>query len=258
MPLVIAISVLATGCSTQQIARFETKVATSRCAEFGELESCALQQNAGVAAFNAGQYDEAATHWNEPARKGEPNAQYNLGLLWKDGLGSTPHNPAKAAEWFLLAARQGQVQAMVELARYQLDLSEPEAALSWLNMAARWNNPDSIAILRQLSAPVPPPDLYQAQQQQLAAQAQQRALQQQEADKALGNGLGLLACTLVSGGAGCAPGQPARPLPSSTEATTLYPLRSDVLENWEHICRYADGTVINSGKRPCPPSISSK
>lgn len=247
------------GCSTQQIARFENNVATMRCAKFGEAENCALQQNVGVTAFNAGEYDQAAAQWNEPARRGDSNAQYNLGLLWKSGLGSTPKDPTRAAEWFLLAAQQGHLQAMVELAKHQLEVNEPAAALSWFNLAARWNSPDAIAILRQMSAPVPAPDLYQAQQQQLAAQQQQLAVQQQQANQNLGQGLGLLACALVSGGAGCGPpGTQPRSEPSSGDTTTIYQLRSDVLQNWEHICRYADGTVINSGRSRCPASITGR
>ena len=45
---------------------------------------------------------------------------------------------------------------------------------------------------------------------------------------------------------------------STRDATTTYELRSDVLQDWEHICRYADNTVINSGRDRCPPSITGR
>lgn len=220
------------------------------------LGACANAVDRGLTHFNAGQYDQAAAQWNTLARQGDPAAQNNLGLLWKDGLGSTPKDPHQAAAWFLKAAQQGLPIAMVNLAKVQLELNQPDPALSWLNMAARWNNAEAIGMLRSMSAPVPAPDLYQAQQQQVA-------VQQQQATQNLGPGLGVLACALVGGGAGCGPQGSQLPSVSSyRDTTTMYPLRSDLLrrsddgQRLEHTCRYADGTVINSGRDRCPPSIT--
>jgi len=253
----IAILFLLAGCSTQQIARFESNVARNQCVEHGNPTYCAMAVDRGVEAYNAGQYDEAASLWNEPARRGNAAAQHNLGLLWRDGLGSTPRDLNQAAHWFLQAAVQGFPLAMVNLAKVQLDLDQPDPALSWLSLAARWNSAEAIALLQQIEAPVPAPDLYMAQQQHLAAQQQQLVVQQAQASQNLGQGLGLLTCALVGGGAGCGP-QGTQMGPSSRGATTIYELRSDVLQNWEHICRYADGTVINSSRQRCPASISAR
>ncbi len=246
----IAIQVLLAGCSAQQIARFESNVARSQCVEHGNPTYCAMAVDRGVEAYKAGKYDEAASLWNEPARRGNAAAQHNLGLLWRDGLGSTTQDLDQAAYWFLQAAAQGFPSAMVNLAKIQLDLSQPDPALSWLNMAARWNSTEAIALLQRMEAPVPAPDMYLAQQERMA-------VQQVKASQNLGQGLGLLTCALVGGGAGCGPdGTHVGPSPRGT--ATIYELRSDVLQNWEHICRYADGTVINSGRHRCPASITAR
>lgn len=52
--------------------------------------------------------------------------------------------------------------------------------------------------------------------------------------------------------------------PRSTLTYTPYtpaqqPLMSQQIDsNWNHICRYADGTEVNSGKNLCPPSITGR
>ncbi|OJU60542.1 MAG: hypothetical protein BGO08_10110 [Altererythrobacter sp. 66-12] len=212
----------------------------------------------GVEAYNAGQYDQAASLWNEPARQGNPAAQHNLGLLWRDGLGSTPKDLNRAAEWFLKSAQQGFPMAMVNLAKVQLDLNQPNPALTWLNMAARWNNAEAIEMLRQLGAPVPAPDLYQTQHQQLAARQQQLTVQQQQASQNLGQGLGLLTCALVGGGAGCGPegAQIRANLPPP--GYTTYRLRTQWWDAGKKMCQYADGSVLNVGNAACPSQVTGK
>ena len=54
------IAISATGCSTQQIARFETNVATNRCADAGMVEGSAEHQRC-VAAHLAAADQERAT-----------------------------------------------------------------------------------------------------------------------------------------------------------------------------------------------------
>ena len=102
------------------------------------LSGCASQNiNLGVNAYNQGNYDLAAKYWNPLAKQGNYIAQYNLGLLWEQGLGSTPLNKAEASQWFLLSAQQGYVPAMVRLAKIQKEKGYEDAAISWFNLAAR-------------------------------------------------------------------------------------------------------------------------
>lgn len=142
------------------------------------LLSCAAFDpvNIGKIQYDKGNYDEAAKWWNEPATNGNMYAQFNLGLLWLHGLGSTPKNLNEAANWFLLSAQQGYVPAMPALAGVQLQLGHKEAAISWLNLAARWNNQISQYTLRKMGLPVPQADLYQQQQYALM---QKKAEQEQ-------------------------------------------------------------------------------
>ncbi len=130
------------------------------------LVGCANNMQGGLRAYNAGRYDEAYSLWLPRANAGDPAAQYNMGLLWAQGLSvNTPRNADRAGEYFFLSARQGFVLAMARLAEYQLSRNNPDAALSWLMLAARWNDPTAIAMLNRMGAPIPSPDLAMAQQQ---------------------------------------------------------------------------------------------
>ena len=83
-----------------------------------------------------------------------------MGVLSRDGLGSTRHSLDDAVRWFLASAEQGYVPAMVSLAEVLTTLEYGKAAKSWLILAARWGNTEAIALLQQRGVPVPEPDLY--------------------------------------------------------------------------------------------------
>jgi hypothetical protein len=124
---------------------------------------CASNLERGVAHYQKQEYDQAAYYWNPLANQGNPIAQYNLGLLWEYGFGSTPQNKAQAAEWYLLSAKQGMPIAMVKLAEYQISIGSHEHALTWLNLAARWGNEIAINKLRAMEKPVLHADLLEQQ-----------------------------------------------------------------------------------------------
>ena len=93
----------------------------------------------GAAAYEAGDYGEAAHAWRPLAEAGDAMAQFNMGLLHETGRG-VPEDPAAAAAWYGRAAGQG-----VTAAQYNLALlfqtgrgvpKEPETALYWLEVAA--------------------------------------------------------------------------------------------------------------------------
>jgi len=117
----------------------------------------------GNAHYQKQQYDQAAYYWNPLAKQGNPFAQYNVGLLWEYGFGSTTQNKAEAAEWYLLSAKQGFPMAMVKLAEYQISIESQTPALTWLNLAARWGNDLAIEKLRSMGEPVPRADLLEQQ-----------------------------------------------------------------------------------------------
>lgn len=98
---------------------------------------------AGVDAFQKGDYATAAKEWRPLAEGGDPIAQFNLGLLYLDGHG-VPQSPAEAASWFRRAAEQDYVPAQHNLgAMYgtgqgvKRDLIQ---AYKWLNICAAKGN----------------------------------------------------------------------------------------------------------------------
>lgn len=161
---------------------------------------CATAVEKGVVAYNKGSFDQAVAQWNGPAQQGDAAAQYNLGLIWENGYGSTPKNPNEAAGWFLRSAQQGFVPAMLGLARVQLAMNNRVPAISWLTLAARWNDQTAISSLMQLGQAIPAPDLF-AQQQQVQLQAMGQA----------GYALG---CALAGG---CGVAVPSKPLPAPVD-----------------------------------------
>jgi len=173
------------------------------------LAGCASQQlQLGENAFNQGKYDVAASHWNPLAKSGNPYAQYNLGLLWENGLGKTPKNIKEASQWYLMSAKQGFVSAMVRLANIQKTNGYEEAAISWYILAARWGNQDAITALSTLGKTIPPADLLQQKQTK-------DAIAQQQAAEALGKAAYSLGYAL--GGGSCSGGYSQPSLPSYTD-----------------------------------------
>src|SRR4051795_1066677 len=69
---------------------------------------------AGLDAYSRGDFAAALKEWQPIATAGDPQAQYNLGLLYARGQGVT-QDYAQAAQWYEKAAVQG-----VPAAQYNL------------------------------------------------------------------------------------------------------------------------------------------
>lgn len=96
--------------------------------------------DAGLAAFRQGNYASAHENWAPLAEAGKPQAQFNLALLYSNGLGVV-RAPQIAQRWFQAAAEQGNVQAQYNLA-LMLQTgdgieSDIAAARGWYEKAAR-------------------------------------------------------------------------------------------------------------------------
>ncbi len=93
----------------------------------------------GAAAFEAGNYEDAANAWRPLAEEGDAKAQFNMGLLHEAGLG-VPEDAVQAAAWYERAALQGVTAAQYNLAvLLQEGRGVPEdaaQALYWLEVAA--------------------------------------------------------------------------------------------------------------------------
>lgn len=94
---------------------------------------------AGLDAYQKGDYVTAAKEWRPLADSGDPVAQFNLGLLFLDGHG-VPQSPAEAANWFRRAAEQDYTEAQHNLgamyASGQGVKRDYVQAYKWLNLCA--------------------------------------------------------------------------------------------------------------------------
>jgi TPR repeat protein len=99
----------------------------------------------GVAAFKKGDYQTALREWKVGANKGEPEAEYDLGLLYAKGLG-VQRDLQVAQQWYEAAATQGNAQAEYSLGQmYAQGWGIPAndaSTLRWMEMA-NGSNADS-------------------------------------------------------------------------------------------------------------------
>jgi TPR repeat protein len=80
------------------------------------LPPCRADTEAGMQAYEAGDYETAYQEWLPLAEQGSPVAQYNLSLLYRYGKGR-PVDSRIAADWCLKAADAGFLPAQYEMAR---------------------------------------------------------------------------------------------------------------------------------------------
>ncbi|MBS1875915.1 MAG: sel1 repeat family protein [Acidobacteria bacterium] len=76
----------------------------------GQFAAGAADFNAGIAAYEKGDFVKARAEWEPLAEAGDPPAQFNLALLFYDGRGA-PQDYEAAFHWFSRAANQGYVKA---------------------------------------------------------------------------------------------------------------------------------------------------
>ena len=98
----------------------------------------------GLAAYQKGDYATAAKDWEAEGNAGNPEAQFNLGLLYLDGKG-VAQDYAEAAVWFRRAADQGYARAQhnfgAMLGSGQGVRRDYEAAYMWMSLCAAQNEP---------------------------------------------------------------------------------------------------------------------
>lgn len=70
---------------------------------------------AGLEAYHRGDFQTALVEWRPLAEAGVAEAQFNLGLLFRDGKG-VDADPVVAHAWFLGAAEQGYARAQYRVA----------------------------------------------------------------------------------------------------------------------------------------------
>ena len=92
-----------------------------------------------LAAYERRDYATAAREWRPLAEQGDAEAQYFLGLMYRNGQG-VPQDYAEAVQWYRKAAEQGDATAQLSLGlMYGMGQGVPRdltQAHMWLNLAA--------------------------------------------------------------------------------------------------------------------------
>jgi len=93
----------------------------------------------GVTAFRLGDYAAALREFRPLAEKGVAEAQFNLGVMYRTGLG-VKEDPAEALRWYRKAAERGHAKAQLNLgtlyARGLGAKEDPAEAFKWHRRAA--------------------------------------------------------------------------------------------------------------------------
>lgn len=112
---------------------------------------CAASFSQGLLAFDQGRFVEAFNLWTRSANDGHSQAQFNLAVMFEQGIG-TEKNLQKAFFWYSKAANQGDIEAQASLAAmYELGRGVEKN----LNDARKWyarveSNPSSISNVQSL------------------------------------------------------------------------------------------------------------
>ncbi|KHK93621.1 sporulation protein [Novosphingobium malaysiense] len=101
---------------------------------------------AGVDAWSDGDYDAAVREWKPLARKGDPDAQFNLAQAYKMGRG-VPMDAEKAKELYGKAAAHGHLQAADIYGLMLFQHGERERAMPYIKASAERGDPRAQYIL---------------------------------------------------------------------------------------------------------------
>jgi len=90
---------------------------------------------AGVRAWEAGNYEEAIRNWRPLADSGDQDAQFNLGHAYRVGRG-VPQNMTLAEQWYERAARAGHVEAQAMYGLILFQNNRRQEAVPFIQRAA--------------------------------------------------------------------------------------------------------------------------
>lgn len=90
-----------------------------------------------LAAQSGGDYTTAVTLWKTLAGQGDPVAQYNLGMLYRQGVGVAIDNTL-SRYWLALAARQGLAEAYAQINTGSLAPAGKTAPVAQKSAAQDW------------------------------------------------------------------------------------------------------------------------
>ncbi len=121
---------------------------------------------AGLAAYNQGDYATALKEWRPLAEQGDATAQFNLGVMYNFGQG-VPQDYQEAVRWYRLAAEQGYAPAQFNLGfLYDKGQGVPQdyvQAHMWYNLAAAQNQEQATSMRDGLAEKMTPEQIAEAQ-----------------------------------------------------------------------------------------------
>ncbi len=109
-------------------------------------QSATADVKSGVDAWSGGDYEKAIKEWRDPAKKGDPDAQFNLGQAYKLGRG-VKQDLDMAASWYQRAAKQGHLQASDSLGHLYHYQGKVKEALPLLEASSARGEPRSQYLL---------------------------------------------------------------------------------------------------------------
>ncbi len=127
-----------------------------------------------VRAIQSGDYETAFKELQPLAAQGNAIAQYNLGVMYGDGMG-VPQDYAEAMKWFRLAAAQGDASAQYNLGVMYEDgqggPQDKQTAQMWLNTASANGSEQAGKWRDELAAEMTLLDISEAQRRARACMA---------------------------------------------------------------------------------------
>ena len=122
--------------------------------------------DAGIEAYERGDYATALSEWRPLAEQGDAVAQYNLGVLYDAGYGVS-QDYGQARQWFEKAAAQGYANAQHDLGRlFYYGHGVPQdfvQAHKWYNLAAANGHKVAATFRDSLVEQMTPADISEAQ-----------------------------------------------------------------------------------------------
>ncbi len=120
----------------------------------------------GMEAYDKGDYATALKEWRPLAEQGNAEAQYGLGVMYRDSRGVS-QDYEQALRWYRLAAAQGHASAQYTLGlMYELGQGVPQddvQAHLWASLAAEQGNERAPKLRDRLAKKMTPAQLVDAE-----------------------------------------------------------------------------------------------
>ncbi len=130
------------------------------------LTASAADFSAGLSAYQKKDYVTAVKEWRPLAEKGDAPSQFNLGLLYIDGLG-VPQDYGQAVNWFERSAQQDYAKAQLNLGALYASgkgvKRDYVQAYKWLNVCAAKGDQKCVAQRDLVAEKLKPKQLATAQ-----------------------------------------------------------------------------------------------